>query len=77
MYPTEDITNLCSYEAFGTHMSESLLLSLGYFSDEELETRRTKGLPPSRLHVGHEQHAPPLCAGGKRHRLYSNPPNRP
>jgi hypothetical protein len=45
MYPDESISDLHAYEAFGTHMSETLLLSLGYFSDEELERRRRKGLP--------------------------------
>ena len=45
MYPGEHISDWYAYEAFGTHMSEELLLSLGYFSDEELERRRRKGLP--------------------------------
>ncbi len=45
MYPDEHISDLHSYEQFGTRMSESLLLSLGYFSDEELEQRRKRGLP--------------------------------
>ncbi len=51
MYPDKDISDLHSYEMFGMHMSENLLLSLGYFSDSELETRRQNGLPlppPSR-----------------------------
>lgn len=51
LYPGEDISDLHTYEEFGTRMSESLLLSLGYFTDEELEARRTKGQPlppPSR-----------------------------
>ncbi len=45
MYPGEHISDWHTYEEFGTHMSEELLLSLGYFSDEELERRRKKGLP--------------------------------
>jgi hypothetical protein len=45
MYPGEDISDLHAYEQFGTRMSETLLLSLGYFSDEELEQRSRKGLP--------------------------------
>jgi GTP:adenosylcobinamide-phosphate guanylyltransferase len=45
MYPGESICDWHSYEEFGTHMSEALLLSLGYFSDEELQRRRERGLP--------------------------------
>jgi len=45
MYPTKDISDLHSYELFGMEMSENLLLSLGYFSDSELENRQRKGLP--------------------------------
>jgi len=45
MYPGEEISDMSAYERFGTRMSESLLLSLGYFSDEELETRRKQNLP--------------------------------
>jgi len=53
LYPGEDIADLHTYEEFGTRMSESLLLSLGYFSDGELEARREKGqpLPPPSLWV--------------------------
>ncbi len=53
MYPGSEISDWHSYEGFGTRMSESLLLSLGYFSDEEVETRRKKGvpLPPASLRV--------------------------
>ncbi|MFN0172000.1 MAG: NTP transferase domain-containing protein [Bryobacteraceae bacterium] len=51
LYPDERISDLHTYEEFGTRMSESLLLSLGYFADEELEARRKKGqpLPPPSL----------------------------
>jgi len=45
MYPGEDILDLHAYEEFGTHMSETVLLSLGYFSDEELQERSRKNLP--------------------------------
>jgi CTP:molybdopterin cytidylyltransferase MocA len=48
MYPGEEISDWNTYEEFGTRMSESLLLALGYFSDEELQARRDRGhpLPP-------------------------------
>jgi NDP-sugar pyrophosphorylase family protein len=45
MYPSEEISDLHAYERFGTRMSETLLLSLGYFSDAELAARRAGGLP--------------------------------
>lgn len=45
MYPGAEISDWHSYEGFGTRMSENLLLSLGYFSDEEIETRRRRQLP--------------------------------
>ena len=45
MYPGEDVLDLHAYEEFGTHMSETVLLSLGYFSDEELQERSRKNLP--------------------------------
>ena len=45
MYPGEEVTDWYSYENFGTRMAENLLLSLGYFSDEELRRRRELGLP--------------------------------
>lgn len=45
MYPGEEISDLQAYERFGTRMSETLLLSLGYFSDAELAVRRAGGLP--------------------------------
>ncbi len=53
MYPGFEISDMHSYEKFGTQMSEGLLLSLGYFSDLELEERRKKNLPlpPSSLWV--------------------------
>ena len=53
MYPGDEVSDMTSYEKFGTRMSESLLLSLGYFSDEELDERRRKKqpLPPSSLWV--------------------------
>jgi CTP:molybdopterin cytidylyltransferase MocA len=45
MFPGQNVSDWQSYEDFGNQMSETLLLSLGYFSDEELETRRQRGLP--------------------------------
>lgn len=45
MYPGEEISDWNTYEEFGTRMSESLLLALGYFSDEELQRRRDRGQP--------------------------------
>lgn len=45
MYPPGDVDNVYKYEAFGTRMAEHLLLSLGYFSDEELRARKQAGLP--------------------------------
>jgi hypothetical protein len=60
MYPGADISDWYAYEEFGTRMSENLLLSLGYFSDEELERRREKGqpLPPSSLWVSSNMRRP-------------------
>lgn len=60
MYPGEDIGDWYSYEGFGTRMAESLLLSLGYFTDEELQARRDKGLPvpPPSLWVGNSLRRP-------------------
>ncbi|MEJ2703910.1 MAG: NTP transferase domain-containing protein [Sedimentisphaerales bacterium] len=53
MYPGEDVLDLHAYEEFGTHMSETVLLSLGYFSDEELRerSRKKQPLPPPSLWV--------------------------
>ena len=60
MYPGDDISDLYTYEGFGTHMSETLLLSLGYFSDEELASRRARNLPlpPAALWVGNNMRRP-------------------
>lgn len=65
MYPGEEIADLHSYEEFGTRMSESLLLSLGYFSDEEVERRRAKGqpLPPPSLWVASNMRRPFALVG--------------
>ena len=59
-YPGEHIADLHSYEAFGTSLSENLLLQLGYFADEELDTRRTRKmpLPPSTLWVSNNIRRP-------------------
>ena len=60
MYPGEDILDMHAYEEFGTHMSENVLLSLGYFSDEELQerTRRNLPLPPPSLWVMNNMRRP-------------------
>lgn len=60
MYPGESICDLATYEAFGTRMSETLLLSLGYFSEAELEERRRRALPlpPPSLWVGNSMRRP-------------------
>lgn len=60
MYPGQDVSDWHSYEGFGTRMSETLLLSLGYFSDEEIEARRRRGLPlpPVSLRVGSNMRRP-------------------
>ena len=60
MYPDETITDLHQYEAFGTRMSENLLLALGYFSDEEVARRQQQGLPlpPASLWVRNNMRRP-------------------
>lgn len=60
VYPGEEISDAHSYEGFGTRMSEHLLLSLGYFTDEEVQRRREKGLPlpPHSLWVGNNMRRP-------------------
>jgi len=65
MYPSEDVSDLHTYEEFGTRMSESLLLSLGYFNEDELEARRKKGqpLPPPSLWVGSNMRRPFALVG--------------
>ena len=65
MYPGEEISDLHRYEQFGTHMSESLLLSLGYFTDEEVEARRRKALPlpPPSLWVSSNMRRPFALVG--------------
>jgi hypothetical protein len=65
MYPGEEISDLHAYEGFGTRLSEDLLLSLGYFSDEELDERRRKGqpLPPPSLWVSINMRRPFALVG--------------
>jgi hypothetical protein len=60
MYPGQDISDLHTYEEFGTRMSEALLLSLGYFGDDELEQRNREGrpLPPPSLWVSNSMRRP-------------------
>ncbi len=65
MYPGEEISDWHTYEGFGTRMSETLLLSLGYFSDEELEQRRRRGLPlpPPSLWISNSMRRPFALVG--------------
>jgi hypothetical protein len=65
MYPGENVCDLHAYEEFGTRMTETLLLSLGYFSDEEIDARRGKGvpLPPASLWVGSNMRRPFALVG--------------
>lgn len=65
MYPGEEVSDWHSYEGFGTRMSETLLLSLGYFSDQELEYRREKGLPlpPPSLWISNSMRRPFALVG--------------
>jgi hypothetical protein len=65
MYPGEDVSDWHTYEGFGTRMSETLLLSFGYFSDEELERRRQKGqpLPPRSLWISSNMRRPFALVG--------------
>jgi len=65
MYPGEEISDWHRYEVFGTRMSEELLLSLGYFSQEELDERRRKGqpLPPPSLWVSNNMRRPFALVG--------------
>jgi len=60
MYPGDEISDMNTYEKFGTRMSEGLLLSLGYFSDSELQDRKAKKmpLPPSSLWVSNNLRRP-------------------
>lgn len=60
MYPDLEVSDLHAYEQFGTQMSERVLLSFGYFSDEELESRRRKNqpLPPPSLWVSNNMRRP-------------------
>ena len=60
MHPPEEVSSLHAYEEFGTRMSETLLLSLGYFSDEELQRRTQQGLPmpPTSLWVNSNMRRP-------------------
>ncbi len=45
MYPGEEISDWYAFEGFGTRMAERMLLSLGYFSGDEIERRQQAGLP--------------------------------
>ncbi|PYV09568.1 MAG: hypothetical protein DMG07_22930, partial [Acidobacteria bacterium] len=60
MYPGESISDWHAYEQFGTRMNETVLLSLGYFSDDELEQRRRSSLPlpPPSLWISNSMRRP-------------------
>lgn len=60
MYPGENIADWYAYERFGTQMAENLLLSLGYFSDDELRDRKQKllPLPPPSLWISNSMRRP-------------------
>jgi molybdopterin-guanine dinucleotide biosynthesis protein A len=60
MYPGAEVGDWYSYEGFGTRMAENLLLSLGYFTDDELQSRRERGrpLPPSSLWISTSMRRP-------------------
>lgn len=65
MAPDPEVADLHKYEAFGTRMSEHLLLALGYFSNAELEQRRRLGLPlpPPSLWVSNNMRRPFTLVG--------------
>ena len=65
MYPDDGVSDWHTYEGFGTRMSEHLLLSLGYFSDAELDRRRAadEPLPPSSMWVRNSMRRP-FCLVG-------------
>lgn len=60
MYPGEEITDWYSYEGFGTRMAEHLLLSLGYFTESELQARKQQRLPlpPPSLWINNSMRRP-------------------
>ncbi len=60
LYPGDHVSDLHAYEAFGTRLSENLLLQLGYFADDELEARRKRAmpLPPPTLWVSNNMRRP-------------------
>lgn len=59
-YPSDQISDVTAYEAFGSRLSENLLFSLGYFSDDEIMQRKLKGipLPPSSLWISSNMRRP-------------------
>jgi molybdopterin-guanine dinucleotide biosynthesis protein A len=60
MYPGTEVADWYTYEGFGTRMAENLLLSLGYFTDEEVRARRKRRqpLPPASLWVSASMRRP-------------------
>ena len=65
MYPGDDVSDMHAYEEFGTRMSETLLLSLGYFSADEVNRRRELNLPlpPPSLWVTNSMRRPFALVG--------------
>lgn len=65
MYPSSEVSDWITYEGFGTRMSEKLLMSLGYFSDDELDARRHAGapLPPAALWISNNMRRPFTLVG--------------
>ena len=60
MYPGEEIADWYSYEGFGTRMAENVLLSLGYFTDAEVQSRKEnrQPLPPPSMWVSTSMRRP-------------------
>ncbi len=60
MFPPETVDSIASYESFGTRLAEQLLLSLGYFTDDEVRARKAAGLPlpPHALWVSNSMRRP-------------------
>jgi molybdopterin-guanine dinucleotide biosynthesis protein A len=60
MYPGEEVADWYTYEGFGTRMAENVLLSLGYFTDAEVQRRKEnrQPLPPPSMWVSTSMRRP-------------------
>ncbi len=60
MYPGDEVADWYSYEGFGTRMAENVLLSLGYFTDAEVQRRKDnrQPLPPPSMWVSTSMRRP-------------------